>query len=49
MIPENAKKMISTAEGKMKDATAYLEENLRSYRVGKANPAIFNNVHVDYY
>ena len=49
MIPENAKKIISTAEGKMKDATAYLEENLRSYRVGKANPAIFNNVHVDYY
>ena len=25
MIPENAKKIISTAEGKMKDATAYLE------------------------
>lgn len=49
MIPENAKNIISAAEAKMQSAVAYLEESLKSYRVGKANPAIFNNVHVDYY
>lgn len=33
----------------MQDAVAYLEESLKNYRVGKANPTIFNNVTVDYY
>lgn len=49
MIPENAKQIISTAESKMQSAVAFLEESLKAYRVGKANPAIFNNVTVDYY
>ena len=33
----------------MKDAVAFLEEDLKTYRVGKANPSVFNNVVVDYY
>ena len=33
----------------MKDAVNYLEEDLKTYRVGKANPSIFNGVTVDYY
>ncbi len=49
MIPENAKNIISNADAKMQDAVAFLEESLKAYRVGKANPAIFNNVTVDYY
>lgn len=49
MLPENAKQIVSTADSKMKDAVAFLEEDLKSYRVGKANPALFNNVIVDYY
>ena len=33
----------------MKDAVTYLEEDLKTYRVGKATPLIFNGVTVDYY
>ena len=33
----------------MKDAVNYLEEDLKTYRVGKATPLIFNGVTVDYY
>ena len=33
----------------MQDTVDFLEEDLKSYRVGKANPSIFNNVTVDYY
>ena len=32
----------------MKDAVNYLEEDLKTYRVGKATPLIFNGVTVDY-
>lgn len=49
MLPENAKEILYAAEGKMKDAVAFLEEELKTYRVGKANPSVFNNVIVDYY
>lgn len=49
MIPELAKNILSTAEQKMQDAVSFLEENLKTYRVGKANPSVFNNVSVDYY
>ena len=49
MLPENAKEILNVADGKMKDAVAFLEEDLKTYRVGKANPSIFNNVLVDYY
>jgi len=33
----------------MKDAVAFLAEDLKTFRVGKANPSVFNNVMVDYY
>ena len=33
----------------MKESVAFLEEDLKTYRVGKANPSILNNVLVDYY
>ena len=49
MLTENAKNIVSAADGKMQDAIAFLEEDLKTYRVGKANPSIFNNVTVDYY
>lgn len=46
---DNSKEIISAAIAKMSDAVAYLEEDLKSYRAGKANPAVFNNVMVNYY
>ena len=49
MLPENAKQIINNSEEKMQDAIDFLEEDLKTYRVGKANPSIFNNVVVDYY
>jgi len=49
MLTDRAKEIISAAEKKMQDSVAFLEEDLKNYRVGKANPAIFNNVTVDYY
>lgn len=49
MIPENAKEIIKRTEGKMRDAVKFLEEDLKTYRVGKASPSVFNNVTVDYY
>lgn len=49
MLPENAKLIVNAADGKMKDAVSFLEEDLKTYRVGKANPSILNNVTVDYY
>ena len=33
----------------MQAAVKFLEEDLKTYRVGKANPAIFNGVSVNYY
>ena len=49
MLPENAKIIVNAADKKMQDAIAYLEEDLKTYRVGKANPSVFNGVMVDYY
>lgn len=49
MLPENAKLIIANADEKMQDAINFLEEDLKTYRVGKANPSVFNNVNVDYY
>ncbi len=46
---ENAKEIIADAVKKMADAVSYLEEELKSLRAGKANPAVFNSVMVDYY
>lgn len=44
-----AKEILAGAKGKMSDAVSFLEEDLKTYRAGKANPLIFNNVMVDYY
>lgn len=49
MLTERAKEILSGAEGKMQDAITFLEEDLKTYRVGKANPNIFNGLTVDYY
>ncbi len=44
-----AKEILEEAKGKMSNATHHLDEELKTYRVGKANPLVFNNVMVDYY
>ncbi len=44
-----AKEILSGAKGKMADAVKFLEEDLKTYRAGKANPMVLNNVTVDYY
>jgi len=49
MLTDKAKEIISGAESKMNDAVRFLEEDLKGYRVGKANPSVFNPVLVDYY
>ena len=46
---DNAKEIVSAAKSKMADAVKFLEEDLKTYRVGKANPSVFNNIVVDYY
>lgn len=43
------KEAIETAKENMEKALLYLEEELKTYRAGKANPAVFNSVIVDYY
>ena len=48
MLPK-AKEIVDFAALKMQDAVDFLEEDLKNYRVGKASPAIFNAVTVDYY
>lgn len=49
MLPEKAKKILDGADAKMKSALSFLEDELKTYRVGKANPSIFNGVTVAYY
>lgn len=49
MLTDRAKEIVSAAEGKMQNAVAFLEEDLKTYRVGKANPNVFNGILVDYY
>ena len=46
---DKAKQVVSAATDKMSDAVAHLEESLKNYRAGKANPAVFNTVMVSYY
>lgn len=46
---EDAKQVIADAVKKMADAVTFLEEELKTFRAGKANSAVFNNVMVDYY
>ena len=43
------KEVIDAAKDKMHKALLHLEEELKTYRAGKANPAVFNNIMVDYY
>ena len=44
-----SKECIAQAKEKMNKALAHLEDELRNFKAGKANPAIFNSVMVDYY
>ena len=46
---EKSNELIAGAKAKMADAVHFLEEDLKTYRAGKANPMVFNNVLVDYY
>ena len=45
---EKAQAVIDAARDKMQSAVTYLEEDLKTYRAGKANPAVFNSVVVNY-
>lgn len=44
-----SKQNIAAAKEKMSKAISHLEDDLRTYRAGKPNPAIFQQVMVDYY
>lgn len=44
-----SKNCIALAKDKMEKAVVHLEEELKTFRAGKANPSVFNNVMVDYY
>ncbi|MBQ3206868.1 MAG: ribosome recycling factor [Bacteroidales bacterium] len=44
-----AKEILAGAKDKMAHAINHLDEELKTYRAGKANPLVFNNVMVDYY
>jgi len=46
---DKANQILSKSKEQMESAKAFLEESLKTYRAGKANPMIFNNVMVDYY
>lgn len=49
MLTDKAKDIVKGVADKMLDTVSYLEEDLKTYRVGKANPSILNNVMVNYY
>ena len=49
MLTDRAKEILNGAEQKMQEAVLFLEEDLKTYRVGKANPSVFNSVMVNYY
>lgn len=46
---DKAKAVIDAVKEKMQSAVTYLDEDLKTYRAGKANPAVFNSVVVNYY
>lgn len=46
---EKAKAVIEAAKEKMQATVTYLDEDLKTYRAGKANPAVFDSVMVNYY
>ena len=49
MLTDRAKEILGGADDKMQGAVLFLEEDLRNYRLGKANPSVFNSVVVNYY
>ncbi len=49
MLTDRAKELVNGADEKMRGSVSFLEEDLKTYRVGKANPSIFNGVMVNYY
>lgn len=44
-----SKENVAAAKDKMAKAITFLDEDLKTYRAGKPNPAIFQQVMVDYY
>ena len=46
---DKAKAVVDAVKEKMQSAVTYLDEDLKTYRAGKANPAVFNSVVVNYY
>ena len=46
---DKAKATIDAAKAKTQAAVDHLDEELKTYRAGKANPAVFNTVMVSYY
>ena len=46
---EKANELLDFAELKMEDAVTHLQEELKTYRAGKANPEVFASVIVNYY
>ena len=46
---EKANEVLEFAELKMEDAVSHLQEELKTYRAGKANPEVFASVIVNYY
>ena len=46
---EKAQAVVDAVKEKMQSAVTYLDEDLKTYRAGKANPAVFNSVMVNYY
>ena len=46
---EKAQEVLEFAELKMEDALTHLQDELKTYRAGKANPAVFASVIVNYY
>jgi len=49
MLTDRAKEIVNGTNDKMQEAVMYLEEDLKTYRLGKANPSVFNPVVVNYY
>lgn len=49
MLTDKAKEIVNGSGDKMAGTVAFLEEDLKTYRVGKANPSILNGVCIDYY
>lgn len=46
---QKGKETVEAAVAKMQNAIAHLDEELKNYRAGKANPSVFNAVAIDYY